>query len=83
MELRKYLKKNRGAANQLARAMSVTPQSIWGWCSVHRIPAERVLQIWELTGRIVHPYEMRPDIYPPEKIKFSREAEAKTGVEDV
>jgi hypothetical protein len=26
---------------------------------------------------------MRPDIYPPEKIKFSREAEAKTGVEDV
>jgi hypothetical protein len=26
---------------------------------------------------------MRPDIYPPEKIKFSKEAEAKTGVEDV
>ena len=83
MELRDYLKTNRGAANRLAKALSVTPQSIWGWSSSHRIPAERVLQLWELTDKIVHPSEMRPDIYPPEKIRFNRAVEMGEEVEDV
>lgn len=71
MNLRQYLDDNRGAAQRLARQLSVTPQSVWGWSSSkQRVPAERVLQIWELTDKAVHPSEMRPDIYPVEKIRI-------------
>lgn len=78
--LRKYLKQHRGEAARFARELGVSPQSVWTW-STTRVPANRVLELWMLTGKTIHPSDMRPDLYPPGKIEFSRETETKTGAE--
>jgi DNA-binding transcriptional regulator YdaS (Cro superfamily) len=47
---------------QLARALGISPQAIYGW---RRVPGGRVLQVEELTG--IPRSELRPDLYPPER----------------
>ncbi len=69
MKLKKYLKSNRGMGAKLARNLSVTQQSLRYW-SDDSVPAERVIPIYFATNKKVHPFEMRPDIYPPDLIKF-------------
>ena len=47
---------------QLAKALGISPQAIYGW---KRVPVERVLQVEQLTG--IPRSELRPDFYPPER----------------
>ena len=63
MDLKTYLRQTRGAVQMISGAFGVTNQAVHGWCR-HRIPAERVLGIYQATGGVVTPSEMRPDIYP-------------------
>lgn len=51
-----------GSKSALARRLGVKVQSIQQW---HRIPAERVLQVEEITG--IPRHELRPDLYPLER----------------
>lgn len=51
-----------GSKSELARRLGVKVQSIQQW---HRIPAERVLQVEEITGIARH--KLRPDLYPLER----------------
>jgi DNA-binding transcriptional regulator YdaS (Cro superfamily) len=46
---------------ELARKLGVSPQAVSAWRQRGRVPAERVLQIEQLTG--VSRYALRPDIY--------------------
>ena len=63
MDLKIYLKQNRGITRVIAKEIGVTTQCVRDWCK-HRIPAERVFSIYLVTGGMVTPTEMRPDIYP-------------------
>ncbi len=49
---------------ELARKLGVSPQAVSAWRARGRVPAERVLQIEQLTG--VSRHMLRPDIYPLE-----------------
>lgn len=51
-----------GSQSALARLLKVAPQSVHGWVARGYPPAERVLQIEEVTG--VSRHELRPDLYP-------------------
>ena len=46
----------------LARALGVRVESLYSWERSGRVPAERVLELYRLTG--VSPHELRPDLYP-------------------
>ena len=46
---------------ELARQLGVSPQAVSAWRARGRVPAERVLQIEQLTG--VSRHALRPDIY--------------------
>lgn len=51
-----------GGKTALARGLGIQPESLYSWERVGAVPAERVLEIWRLTG--VSPYRLRPDLYP-------------------
>lgn len=57
--LQKFLKAERGRANALADRLTISPSAISQW---NRVPAERVLEIEQITG--VPRHELRPDLYP-------------------
>jgi DNA-binding transcriptional regulator YdaS (Cro superfamily) len=60
--------------NALARACGVSPQAVSKWRQLaeqradFKVPAERVLLIEAATGGRVSRHELRPDLYPLEKI---------------
>ncbi|EBF8123360.1 helix-turn-helix domain-containing protein [Salmonella enterica subsp. enterica] len=53
-----------GNQRRLALALSMKPSSLSKWVHQYqgRVPPERLLQIYRLTG--VTPHELRPDIHP-------------------
>jgi DNA-binding transcriptional regulator YdaS (Cro superfamily) len=56
-----------GGQSALARILGCTPQAVQRMCATGRIPAERVLAIEKASG--VSRHELRPDLYPVEKVK--------------
>jgi DNA-binding transcriptional regulator YdaS (Cro superfamily) len=51
-----------GSKAALARALGVRVESLYSWERSGRVPAERVIQLYRLTG--VTPHALRPDLYP-------------------
>lgn len=53
-----------GGKSRLALAIGIKPSSLSRWVGRYqgRVPAERVRQIFQLTG--VTPHELRPDLHP-------------------
>lgn len=62
MNLRDYLGGKWGEMRRLAYETGVTPQAVYNW-SKTRVPAERVFDVYRLTGGAVKPEEMRPDLF--------------------
>jgi DNA-binding transcriptional regulator YdaS (Cro superfamily) len=56
-----------GSQSALARLCGVKPQAVQKWVATGRPPAERVLQIEQVTKGQVTRYELRPDLYPLEE----------------
>ena len=54
-----------GGPTAVARALDVRQSVVSNWAIRNRIPAERVLEIERITG--VPCWEIRPDIFPPER----------------
>lgn len=72
MKLKLYLEKHRGTAVRIAKAEGVAPISVWEWAD-KQVPAKRVLPIWRITGGMVTPHEMRPDLYPADVVEIIEE----------
>lgn len=53
-----------GTATRLAELLTVSAMTVSHWRNRYRgiVPADRVLQIYAVTG--VTPHELRPDLYP-------------------
>ncbi|EMH0546642.1 YdaS family helix-turn-helix protein [Enterobacter hormaechei] len=53
-----------GTASRLAKLLTVSAMTISHWRNRYKgvVPADRVLQIYGVTG--VTPHELRPDLYP-------------------
>jgi DNA-binding transcriptional regulator YdaS (Cro superfamily) len=51
-----------GGGAALARRIGVSRNAIWQWRDKGRIPAERVLDLENITG--IPRHEIRPDLYP-------------------
>lgn len=53
-----------GNQRRLALALNMKPSSLSKWVHQYqgRVPPERLIQIYQLTG--VTPHELRPDIHP-------------------
>ena len=57
-----------GGQSELARRLSLqsgrklTPQAVGHWCRSGHVPAERVLDVEQVTGTSRH--RLRPDLYP-------------------
>ncbi|WP_336212104.1 transcriptional regulator [Enterobacter sp. P82] len=53
-----------GNQRRLALALNMRPSSLNKWVKQYmgRVPPERLIQIYELTG--VTPHELRPDLHP-------------------
>ncbi|MDR5611276.1 MULTISPECIES: YdaS family helix-turn-helix protein [unclassified Arsenophonus] len=53
-----------GTATRLAAVLDVSNMKVSQWKNKYkgRVPVDRVLAIYELTG--ITPHELRPDIYP-------------------
>ncbi|AUU93886.1 MULTISPECIES: YdaS family helix-turn-helix protein [Enterobacteriaceae] len=53
-----------GTASRLAGLLAVSAMTVSHWRNRYHgvVPADRVLQIYEVTG--VTPHELRPDLYP-------------------
>jgi Uncharacterized protein conserved in bacteria, prophage-related len=56
--------KEAGNASILASLLGIKPMSVSRWKNRYKgiIPADRVLQVYKVTG--VTPHELRPDLYP-------------------
>lgn len=56
--------KTAGTASKLAVMLGIKPMSVSRWKNRYQgtVPADRVLQIYGVTG--VTPHELRPDLYP-------------------
>lgn len=50
-----------GGTVEAARALGLTPNVVWNWRKRQSIPAERVLQVEQVTG--ISRHELRPDIF--------------------
>lgn len=72
MKLKQWLDEQpTGTAVRLSAYLNVSNQSVYSWRDGGKIPATRVLDIWAFTSGEVHPYEMRPDIYPRGVVTFN------------
>lgn len=58
-----------GSQSRLATALNLKPMAISQWKRRGRIPVEHVLAIEQLTGGQVTRHEMRPDLYPIERVQ--------------
>lgn len=55
-----------GSQSELARRLGLKPQSVQGWVTNGRIPAERVLEVECASG--VSRHDLRPDLYPRDAV---------------
>ena len=58
-----------GSQAELARRIGVTPMTVSQWKTRKSIPPQYVLLIEAATAYQVSRHELRPDIYPVERIK--------------
>ena len=64
-----------GESIRLAEKLGVSSQTIYGWRdNPHSIPPQWVLPLWINTAGEVHPYDVRPDIYPRGIVTFDLSA---------
>lgn len=70
MDIWTKIKQACGSDAELARRLGVTPMTInhWKRRGLKRIPADRVLAVEKATGGQVTRHELRPDLYPIERI---------------
>jgi DNA-binding transcriptional regulator YdaS (Cro superfamily) len=57
-----------GTQAELARRVGVVPMAVTQWKRHRRIPADKVLLVEKATGGQVTRHEMRPDLYPVERV---------------
>lgn len=57
-----------GGVSALAANIGVTYQAIQQWEKAGRVPAERAIQIERATDGEVTRHELRPDLYPEERV---------------
>jgi DNA-binding transcriptional regulator YdaS (Cro superfamily) len=57
-----------GSQRALAQRLGIGDMAISGWKRRGRIPASRVLEIERITNGQVTRHEMRPDLYPVERV---------------
>jgi DNA-binding transcriptional regulator YdaS (Cro superfamily) len=57
-----------GSQAELARQLGIGVAAVTHWKRRGRIPADRVLSIERLTNGQVTRHEMRPDLYPVERV---------------
>lgn len=57
-----------GSQAELARQLGIGVAAVTHWKRRGRIPADRVLAIERITGGQVSRHEMRPDLYPIERV---------------
>jgi DNA-binding transcriptional regulator YdaS (Cro superfamily) len=63
--LYRALKAQKLSQSALARAIGVTPGTIWQILNADlQVPAERVLPICKALAGAVMPHQLRPDLYP-------------------
>lgn len=68
-----------GSDSRMARDLKVPQSTMWRWLNQTRqLPAEYVLQAEKLYG--VSRHELRPDIYPIERMRRRRRAAGCEGV---
>lgn len=72
MDLKTYLQQSDVTQAELARHMgrfgrTVTQGAISQWAR-GRVPAERVIQLWKASGGRVLPEDVRPDLYPKDRV---------------
>lgn len=55
-----------GGQTALAEKLHVKQAHIWKWLNTTKdgVPAEQVLPVCEVTGWLVTPHQLRPDLYP-------------------
>jgi len=53
-----------GSQSELARRLSIKPQSVQHWVATGRVPGNRVLDIERLVEGAVTRHQLRPDFYP-------------------
>lgn len=63
------IKKACGTQAALARQLGIGVAAVTHWKRRGRIPADRVLAIERITGGQVTRHEMRPDLYPVERVQ--------------
>ncbi len=68
MDLFQKIKKACGSQANLAKSLGIGQMAISQWKRRGQIPVARVLDIERATGGQVTRYEMRPDIYPIERV---------------
>lgn len=57
-----------GGVSALAARMGVTYQAIQQWEKTGRVPAERAIELERATDGEVTRHELRPDLYPEERV---------------
>ena len=70
MTLWQKIRASCGTQAELARRIGVKPMTVSQW-KVRGVPPNRVLPIEKATGGQVTRHDLRPDIYPIEKITTS------------
>lgn len=63
------IKKACGSQAELARQLGIGVAAVTHWKRRGRIPADRVLAIERITAGQVTRHEMRPDLYPVERVQ--------------
>lgn len=59
-----------GSQAKLAERIGVSPMCISMWKKRGQVPAARVIQVERATGGQVTRYEIRPDLYPIERVQL-------------
>lgn len=58
-----------GGQAALAALLKTNPQNVWNWLNRdERVPAEQAIPIEAATGGKVSRHEIRPDLYPKERM---------------
>jgi len=57
-----------GGQSALARFIGVKPQAVQQWVASGRVPPVRVPRIVEAVGGAVSHHDLRPDIFPRERV---------------
>lgn len=51
-----------GTAGKIGKHLGISREAVWGWWRRGAVPAERVIEVEQITG--ISRHLIRPDIYP-------------------